>query len=67
MESLTTFLLAANGKVKIKYSDIKNMIMRVLEQNPEELNKLKEENPDEQSVLGLFEKHGMAACCKIVF
>ena len=63
MESLTTFLLAAKGKVKIEYSEIEFMIVRVLEQNPEELKMLKEWDLDEQSVLSIFEKNEIDQCC----
>ena len=40
--------------------------MKVLEQNPEELNKLKEGNLDEQSVLEIFAKNELTSYIKIV-
>ena len=43
------------------------MIMRVLEQNPEELSKLKGGDANEQSVLSIFEKNAMTACCKVIY
>ena len=66
LESLTTFLLAFANKVRIQCSEIEDLLEAVLRKYPEEIQRLKVNDPDRQNIYQVFANNGLTFCCQVL-